>query len=113
MKRIIIAVILSLSVAYVSAQSKFEQDRKAIEALAGFYKVTFNYAETFAPDTAYKYHPRYNSWGYEWAVIAEDSLKKIVIQHLLVVGDSTVIKHWREDWEYESPAMLSFDKDNT
>jgi hypothetical protein len=81
--------------------------------LAGYYKVTFNYAETFAPDTAYKFHPRYHSWGYEWAVVVEDCRRKLLIQHLLVVGDSTVIKHWREDWVYEQPSMLSFDKDNT
>jgi hypothetical protein len=95
-----------------TAQSKLEQDRQAIKALAGFYKVTFNYAETFAPDTAYKFHARYKSWGDEWAVIAEDSPKKIVIQHLLAVSDSMVIKHWREDWVYEEPTMLAYDKDN-
>ncbi|NCD69447.1 DUF6607 family protein [Mucilaginibacter agri] len=113
MKKLLLLFIAAVFTGSVNAQSKFEQDRKAIEALAGFYKVTFNYAETFAPDTAYKFHPRYNSWGYEWAVIAEDSPKKIVIQHLLVVGDSTVIKHWREDWVYEDQTLLSFDHDNT
>ncbi|GGH11479.1 hypothetical protein GCM10007352_17750 [Mucilaginibacter phyllosphaerae] len=97
----------------MSAQSKFEQDRAAIKSLAGYYKVTFNYAETFAADTAYIFHPRYHSWGYEWATILEDSPKKIAIQHLLVVGDSTVIKHWREDWVYEQPAILVYEKDNT
>ncbi|GAB3924913.1 DUF6607 family protein [Mucilaginibacter myungsuensis] len=96
-----------------TGDSKFEQDRAAIMALAGHYKVTFNYAETFAPDTAYKFHPRYNSWGYEWAVIAEDSPKKIVIQHLLAIDDSTVIKHWREDWVYEETNLLAFDQGNT
>jgi len=95
------------------AQSKLEQDRQAIKSLGGFYKVTFDYAETFAPDTAYKFHPRYHSWGYEWAVVEEESPKKIVIQHLLVTGDSSVIKHWREDWVYEENSLLSFDKDNT
>jgi hypothetical protein len=110
-------LILSLSICAISisaiAQLKLEQDRQAIKSLAGYFKVTFNYAETFAPDTAYKYYPRYHSWGYEWAVVVEDLPKKIVIQHLLVVGDSTVIKHWREDWVYEQPSILSFDKDNT
>nr|WP_294942170.1 DUF6607 family protein [uncultured Mucilaginibacter sp.] len=110
-------LILSLSICAISisafAQSKLEQDRQAIKSLAGYYKVTFNYAETFAPDTAYKYYPRYHSWGYEWAVVVGDSPKKIVIQHLLVVGDSTVIKHWREDWVYEQPTILTYDKDNT
>ena len=95
-----------------AAPTKLEQDRAAIKALAGHYKVTFNYAETFATDTAYKFYPRYKSWGYEMAVIAEDSPKKIVIQHLLVIDDSTVIKHWSEDWVYEGTEMLAYDKDN-
>lgn len=93
--------------------SKLEQDRAAIKALAGSYKVTFNYAETFSPDTAYQFHKRYNSWGNEWAVIAEDSPKKIVIQHLLAIDDTTVIKHWREDWVYEEPNILVYDQNNT
>jgi hypothetical protein len=114
MKKLNLTALLIIAlIGTINAQSKMEQDRAAIKALAGYYKVTFNYAETFAPDTAYKFHPRYNSWGYEWAIVAEDSPKKIVIQHLLVVGDSTVIKHWREDWVYEGTDVLAFDKDNT
>ena len=113
MKKSLICLLLFFSISVASAQSKLEQDRNAIRALVGYYKVTFNYAETFSPDTAYKFHPRYHSWGYEWATIVEDSPKKISIQHLLVVGDSTVIKHWREDWVYEQPYLLQYDKDNT
>lgn len=113
MKKIVTLLLVQFVAVAVMAQSKLEQDRQAIKALQGFYKVTFNYAETFASDTAYKFHPRYNSWGYEWAVIEEDSPKKIVIQHLLVVGDSTIIKHWREDWVYEDATLLAFDKGDT
>ncbi len=113
MKKFIFLLSLCICAISVSAQSKFERDRAAIKSLAGYYKVTFNYAETFAPDTAYKFHPRYHSWGYEWAIVVEDSPKKISIQHLLVVGDSTVIKHWREDWVYEQPTILAYEKDNT
>lgn len=94
----------------ISAQTKFEQDRKAILALGGFYKVTFDYAETFSPDTAYKNHQQYHAYGYEWAAVEQESLKKIVIQHILVTGDTSVIKHWREDWVYEEPGLLRFDK---
>ncbi len=113
MKKLCIFLLTTIWCLAAVAQSKLDQDRAAIRALAGYYKVTFNYAETFAPDTAYEFHPRYHSWGYEWAVIEEDAPKKIVIQHLLVVGDSMVIKHWREDWVYEAPNMLTYDKDNT
>jgi hypothetical protein len=112
MKRAYFVLALCFVVLSVSAQSKFEQDRAAIKSLAGYYKVTFNYAETFATDSAYKFYPRYKSWGYEWATIVEDSPKKIAIQHLLVVGDSMVIKHWREDWVYEPASMLAFDKES-
>jgi hypothetical protein len=98
----------------VNAQQKLDQDREAIKALAGFYKVTFNYAETFSPDDDYKFHEKHRSSAKEWAVILEDSPKKIVIQHLLVMrGDSMIIKHWREDWTYEDTQLLSYDKDNT
>ncbi|RZK49056.1 MAG: hypothetical protein EOO99_07925 [Pedobacter sp.] len=96
------------------AQDKLQQDREAIKALAGYYKVTFNYAETFAPSDEYKFHERHRSSAKEWAVILEDSPKKIVIQHLLVMrGDSMIIKHWREDWTYEDPEILVFDKEDT
>jgi hypothetical protein len=112
MKKLALYIVLQFVAIGIMAQSKLEQDRQAIRALAGFYKVTFNYAETFAPDTNYKFHPRYNSWGNEWAVIVEDSPKKIVIQHLLAITDSMVIKHWREDWVYEPISYLTYDKDN-
>lgn len=98
----------------LAAQTKFDQDREAIKSLAGFYKVTFNYAETFSPDDDYKFHERYHSSAKELALIVEDSPKKIVIQHLLVMrGDSMVIKHWREDWTYEDTQIFAFDKNDT
>jgi len=96
-----------------SAQNKLDQDREAIKSLAGFYKVTFNYAETFSPEDDYKFHERHRSSAKEIAILVEDSPKKIVIQHLLVMrGDSMIIKHWREDWTYEDQTILAYDKDN-
>jgi hypothetical protein len=35
--------------------------------------------------------------------------RKIVLQHLLVVSDSMIIKHWREDWTYEDPIIWKYD----
>ncbi|SOD20062.1 DUF6607 family protein [Pedobacter xixiisoli] len=114
MKKIHLLAVLLLSGSFAFAQNKFEQDRNAIKALAGFYKVTFNYAETFSPNDDYKYHDRHRSSAKEIAIIVEDSPKKIVIQHLLVMrGDSMIIKHWREDWTYEDPKILAFDKEDT
>jgi len=113
MKKINLLFALLFIVFGASAQTKIDQDREAIKALAGFYKVTFNYAETFSPDDDYKFHDRHRSSAKELAVILEDSPKKIVIQHILVMrGDSMMIKHWREDWTYEDTQLLAYDKDN-
>jgi hypothetical protein len=113
MKKTNLLFALLLLVVSANAQTKIDQDREAIKALAGFYKVTFNYAETFSPDDDYKFHERHRSSAKEIAIILEDSPKKIVIQHLLVMrGDSMIIKHWREDWTYEDTQILAYDKDN-
>ena len=114
MKRIVYTLaLLAVCSCTLKAQSKFDDDRKAILSLGGFYKVKFDYAETFATDTGYKFYPQYHAGGYEMAVVEQDSKNKIVIQHILLTGDSSVIKHWREDWVYEDPRLLKFDKDNT
>lgn len=114
MKKIQLLATLLLLGSIAFAQNKFEQDRNAIKSLAGFYKVTFNYAETFSPNDDYKFHDRHRSSAKEIAILVEDSPKKIVIQHLLVMrGDSMIIKHWREDWTYEDTKILAFDKEDT
>jgi len=113
MKKIFyLTLLLVTAQGLAKAQSKLEEDRKAILALGGCYKVTFNYAETFTQDTSYKFYPQYHASGYEMAVVEQDSPNKIIIQHLLLTGDSSIIKHWREDWVYEAPDMLVYDKDN-
>ncbi len=114
MKKINLLLALIIIALNVNAQAKIDQDREAIKALAGFYKVTFNYTETFSPDDEYKFHDKHRSSAKEWALILEDSPKKIVIQHLLVMrGDSMIIKHWREDWTYEDTQILAYDKNDT
>lgn len=114
MKRINLLFTLIIFALNVNAQTKLDQDREAIKALAGFYKVTFNYTETFSPDDDYKFHEKHRSSAKEWALILEDSPKKIVIQHLLVMrGDTMIIKHWREDWTYEDTQILAYDKNDT
>lgn len=92
--------------------AKKSEDRKAIMDMAGCYKVTFNFAETFSPDTAYIYYDRYHSWGTEYVFVLEDSENFISLQHLLIINDSTIIKHWRQDWVYEEDELLMYDRDN-
>jgi hypothetical protein len=91
--------------------SKFSQDLNAIKSLAGIYKVSFDFAETFAPDTAYKFQSRYSEWGIEYVFVAEESDNKVVLQHLLVVNDTIIVKHWRQDWLFENKDIYSYYKD--
>ncbi len=106
MKNSLLILLLAFPLAVFAQKA---EDVKAIKSLAGYYKVTFDYSETFAPDTAYTFHPRYHSWGYEWVFVAEEKPGKIVLQHILAV-DTMVIKHWREDWLYENTELLAFEQ---
>lgn len=92
--------------------SKKEQDRTFIKSMAGIYKVSFDFAETFASDTGYKYHPRYREHGIEYVFLTEEGPDKIALQHLLIVNDSIIIKHWRQDWVYENKEVYNYYKDN-
>ncbi|GGI22671.1 DUF6607 family protein [Pedobacter mendelii] len=97
----------------IHAQDKLEQDRKAIKSLAGFYKVNFNYGEVTSPNPDYEFSKPYKSHGKEWAQIIVDEPRRIVIQHILAINDSTVIKHWRQDWTYEDTDIMLYTQDNT
>jgi hypothetical protein len=95
-----------------SAKTRFQQDRESIKAMQGCYKVSFEFAETFAPDTAYRYHNRKFDWGIEYVFLVEETEKKISLQHLLIVNDSVIVKHWRQDWLYENTDLLGFYKND-
>lgn len=113
-KSIGLGVILTvLSFGLQAQKDKVSEDRKAILAMEGCYKVTFEFAETFSPDTAYQYHDRKFDQGIEQVKVLVNTDKRIVLQHLLVVSDSMVIKHWRQDWVYEPTEIMVYDKDNT
>lgn len=98
-----------------SAQSKHEQDRQAIKQMEGCYKVTFNFAETFSPNPDYVKHDNYKSWAYEYVKVIEDEPNHIALQHLLLVNedkDPMVIKHWRQDWDYENTDFYMYQQYN-
>jgi hypothetical protein len=101
--------------AFAFAQNK--QDRQAIKAMCGCHEVTFEFGETFSPLKDYKFHENYYSTALEWVQLVEDTKKRIVLQHILIVQDSTgkqdIVKHWRQDWLYENTDFYMYDKDNT
>ena len=86
----------------VAQKKKKKEDVKAILSMCGCYKVTFDFAETFASDTSYKFHENYSAGALDWVFPVSQEDDKIVIQHLLVIEDTMIIKHWRHDWLYEN-----------
>ena len=85
-------------------RAHFERDRETILAMAGDYKVRFDMQESTPWMAGYEPLDRKISGGHESVRVIEDTGTKIVLQHLLVVGaegEEFVIKHWRQDWEYE------------
>ncbi len=101
----------------LNAQNKKSQDQKAIKDMCGCYEVTFNFAETFeySNDSTYKASKTKIEKGLEWVQLVEDTDNKIVMQHLLIVGkpDSPyIVKHWRQDWEFENTNLYEYNHDN-
>lgn len=110
----ITTLIIACFVTFIShAQSKKKQDIEAIKAMCGCYEVSFRFAETFAPDKDYEFHDNYRSGALEYVFPVEEGKNKIVLQHLLVIGDTMIMKHWRQDWLYENTDFYSYNKDNS
>lgn len=94
----------------------FQKDRETILSMAGDYKVRFDMQESTPWMEGYEPLDRKISGGYESVRVIEDTGDKIVLQHLLVVGDEGeefVIKHWRQDWQYEPEKILVYTGPNT
>jgi hypothetical protein len=95
-----------------AAKAAFEADRETILSMAGDFKVTFDMQESTAWMEGYTPIDKKTSGGYESVRVIEDTGTKIVLQHLLVVGSEEkpyVVKHWRQDWEYEPEQILTFE----
>lgn len=95
-----------------SPMDDFQRDRAAILAMIGEYEVSFAFDETVVLQAGYTRKPAKRSGGLEAVVLVEDSGERIVLQHLLLVGDG-VVKHWRQDWHYQASERLEFVADQT
>tara|TARA_R110000796_G_scaffold37722_4_gene95328 strand:+ start:231287 stop:232195 length:909 start_codon:yes stop_codon:yes gene_type:complete len=118
MKRLSLLIACSLAFSIgVNAQNKKQQDQKAIKSMCGCYEVSFNFAETFqySKDSTYLPSKVKHDKGLEWVQLVEDTNDKIMLQHLLIVGSKEspyIVKHWRQDWEYQNTDLYEFDHDN-
>lgn len=94
-----------------SEKESFEQDRKAIMAMAGDYRVRFDFTETVSFLQDYRVKEPSRSGGYEVVRVIEDRGDFISLQHILVIEageEKFPIKHWRQDWRYEPESVLVF-----
>ncbi len=100
--------------------SDFEKDRRAILAMAGPYRTSFNFIEVAGYTPGFSPHTPYQSWGTEYVYVVEDKGDFISLQHIMVMyfeddrfPGPMVMKHWRQDWQYEKPEILEYVGDNT
>ena len=113
----LLSIFSALFFANASAQSKKNQDQKAIKNMCGCYDVTFNFAETFeyVEDSTYVPSATKHDKGMEWVELIEDNDQKIVLQQVLIVSppnNQMIVKHWRQDWEFENTKLYEYSHDN-
>lgn len=92
-------------------QTRFEQDRQSILAMAGDYRVRFEFDETTPFMDGYTPREPTTSGGHENVRVLIDDGRHIVLQHTLVAehgGELIIIKHWRQDWTYEPQTVLTY-----
>ena len=98
--------------------SALERDRRAILAMAGPYRVSFDFLEVLRFDPALKPDAPYQSWGTEYVFVAEDRDSFIALQHILVMrmqnedgssSEPVVIRHWRQEWHYQTDALVAYE----
>ncbi len=103
-------------------QSAFERDRLAILAMTGTFRSSFDFLEVVGFRSGFVPDRPYQSWGTEYVHVLTDEPRFLSLQHLLVMFVKTrdgklegpmVIKHWRQDWRYESRELLVYRGQNT
>ncbi len=85
-----------------------EKDRQAILAMAGSYRVSFEFIESMGFTEDYAPSRPYFSWATEHVRVLANTPTFVSLQHTLVmyfaddeVVKPMVMKHWRQDWTYD------------
>ena len=102
--------------------TKLEKDRLAILSMQGHYRVYFDFMETMGFVEGYSPPRPYQSWGTEFVIVVEEEEDFISLQHIMVMYFQSkessepvlhVMKHWRQDWQYQDAEIHSFIGNNT
>lgn len=114
MKNPILPILAALALTLpVRANDAFEADRRAILSMAGEFAVRFSFRETLPLQPGYQLNPDpYSEEAHELVLVAENSGRRIRLQHLLV-ADGHVIKHWAQIWGYEDTRLCEFQGHNS
>jgi hypothetical protein len=97
--------------------SEFERDRRAILAMAGTYRVTFDFLEIVPYVAPQEPLAPYQSWATEKIYVDRDDGESISLVHILEmrvlqedgsVSEPMVTKHWRQDWRYEPAHLVEY-----
>ena len=106
-----ILILLLIFPSTILANKKKKADINAIKSMCGCMDIKFEFAETVSPQKDYEFYSNYLSGGRELAFVVEETPNKLVIQHILVIMDTMIVKHWRQDWIYEGEEIFMYDKD--
>ena len=102
--------------------TKKEKDRKAILAMQGPYRASFDFLESVGYLSDYVPPRPYQSWGTEYVYVVDEEEDFISLQHILVmfmqdeedkIKGPFVIKHWRQDWKYENRLLVEYKGQDT
>jgi hypothetical protein len=92
--------------------SRKDRDREAILAMAGTFVVDFTFKETTPFALGYEPKEPYRSNALEVVVVDEESQDRIVLQHLLQTESGRVVKHWRQDWDFQNTRLWEYQGHN-
>lgn len=97
--------------------SDLERDRRAILAMAGMYRVTFDFLEVTPFGAQDGPKAPYQSWGTEKIYVDSDKGELISLVHILqmrivqpdgTISEPMVTKHWRQDWVYQPADIVEY-----
>jgi hypothetical protein len=97
--------------------SDLERDRRAILAMAGTYRVTFDFLEVTPFGAQDGAKAPYQSWGTEKVYVDSDQSEFISLVHILEmrivqpdgkISEPMVTKHWRQDWTHQPRQIVEY-----
>jgi hypothetical protein len=95
-----------------------ERDRRAILAMAGEYRITFEFQEIATFTAAGKPAAPYRTWGTEKVYVDIDKPGFVSLLHILemhgvdddgALTEPVVVKHWRQEWTYQPTVIVEYE----